>query len=85
MMLSLSDKESVEEDDIIFIKNREQTPTPIMKRQKGPLSTEGGEEKKKPKISMPSSSNEKKDKKDDMEENEVVIAEFAAKTRYGEK
>ena len=84
VMLGLSDEESVEEDDIIFIKDREQTPTPIMKKHRSPLSTGRGEEKKKLKISMPSSK-KKKDKKDDMKENEVVIAEFAAKTRYGEK
>ena len=84
-MLGPPDEESVEEDDIIFIKDREQTPTPIMKKQRGPLSIGGREEKKKPKISMPSSSEKEEDKKDDMEENEVVIAEFAAKTRYSEK
>ena len=95
-MLSLSDKESVEEDDIIFIKDREQIFTPIMKKQRGPLSTGGGEEKKQLKISMSSSSKKKKDEKDDMKEDKVVIAEFVAKkevviadfvaeTRYGEK
>ena len=32
VVLDLLDKESVEEDDIIFIKDREQISTPIMKR-----------------------------------------------------
>ena len=63
VILDLLHEKLVGENDIIFIKNRKQTSTPILKRQRRPLSTGGGKEKKKPKISTPSSSEKESDKK----------------------
>ena len=70
VILDLPYKESVEEDDIIFIKDREQTPTLILKRQRGPQSIGRGEEK--PKISTPSSSEESSSEDDDDEDVKKV-------------
>ena len=63
IILDLLNKELIEKNDIIFIKDRDATLTPILKRQRSQLSTKSREKKKKPKVlTLLSSKKEEKDK-----------------------
>ena len=71
IILGCLNKESVVKDDVIFIRNRDATPIPILKRQRSQLSTGGRKEKKKLKISTMSLSLKKEDKKEDSKEKDL--------------
>ena len=90
VILKLLDKESVEKEDVIFIKDGEKTSTPVLtketKRQRRLLNTDREVDKKKSKITTLSSSKEKKKDKnknssDFKDKNRARLEKIAPKAK----